>query len=153
MAKSKKWIRTKKAEVFKAKNLDQSGTFLTVDARRYFTKLRQAFVEAPILNYLDLKRHIQLETDGLSFAISGILSQRTLDDLSWWYLLVFFSRKMIPDKTRYEPHNSKLLAIIEQFKICRHYLKGCKHKVLMLTDQKNLKYCMDTKNLSSKQVC
>ena len=35
-AKSKKWIRAKKAEVSRAKNLDQSGTFLTTDARRAF---------------------------------------------------------------------------------------------------------------------
>ncbi len=63
MAKSKKWIRAKKAEASKAKNLGHSGSFLTADAKRAFTKLRQAFLEAPILNHFDPERHIRIETD------------------------------------------------------------------------------------------
>ena len=59
---------------------------------------------------------------------------------------------MIPAKTRYETHNNELLAIIEAFKIWRHYLKSCKHEVLVLTDYNNLRRFMDTKSLSSKQV-
>ena len=59
---------------------------------------------------------------------------------------------MIPIKTRYKTHNGKLLAIVEAFKTWRHYLEGCKHKVLMLTNHNNLRRFMDTKSLSSKQV-
>ena len=33
-----------------------------------------------------------------------------------------------------------------------HYLKGCKHEVLVLTDHNNLHRFMDTKSLSSRQV-
>ncbi len=39
-AKSKKWIRAKKTEASRAKNLGQSGSFLTSKARKAFTKLR-----------------------------------------------------------------------------------------------------------------
>ncbi len=81
MAKSKKWICAEKVEASRAKNLGQSGSFLTADARRAFTKLRQAFLEAPILNYFDPERHIRIETDALGYAISGVLSQLTSDDL------------------------------------------------------------------------
>ncbi len=81
MAKSKKWIRVEKAEAFRAKNLSQSEMFLIADARRAFTKLRQAFVEALILNYFDPERYIQIEIDILGYAISRILSQLTSDDL------------------------------------------------------------------------
>ena len=63
MVKSKKWICAKKAEASKAKNLGQSGTFLTANARWAFTKLRQVFVEIPILNHFDLKHHIRIEID------------------------------------------------------------------------------------------
>ncbi len=79
-AKSKKWIRAKKAEASKAKNLSQSGSFFTADARRAFTKLRQAFLKASILNHFDPERYIRIETDTSSYTISGILSQLTLDD-------------------------------------------------------------------------
>ncbi len=39
-AKSKKWIRAEKAKASRAKNLGQSGLFLTSKARKAFTKLR-----------------------------------------------------------------------------------------------------------------
>ena len=59
---------------------------------------------------------------------------------------------MIPAETRYETHDSELLAIVEAFKTWRHYLEGCKHEVLVLTDHNNLRRFMDTKSLSSRQV-
>ena len=54
--------------------------------------------------------------DALGYAIGGILSQLTSDDLGQWHPVTFFSRKMIPTKTRYKTHNGKLLAIVEAFK-------------------------------------
>ena len=77
----------------------------------------------------------------------------TKADLTQWHLVAFFSRKMIPAETRYKTHNNKLLAIVEAFKTLRHYLEICKHEVLVLTDHNNLCYFMDTKSLSSRQVC
>ena len=59
---------------------------------------------------------------------------------------------MIPAKTRYETHDGELLAIVEAFKTWHHYLEGCKHEVLVLTDHNNLRCFMDTKSLSSRQV-
>ncbi len=82
MAKSKKWIRAKKIEASKAKNLvSQSGLFLISRAKKTFTKLEQAFVEAPILNHFDSEHHIQIEIDVSGYAIGGIFSQLILDDL------------------------------------------------------------------------
>ena len=60
--------------------------------------------------------------------------------------------KMIPAKTWYETHDSKLLAIVEAFKTWRHYLEGCKYEDFILTDYNNLCYFIDTKSLSSRQV-
>ena len=81
MAKSKKWIHTKKAKTSRAKNFSQLDILLTINARIVFIKLTQAFVEAPILNYFDLKRYIRIETDTLGYAIGRILSQLILDNL------------------------------------------------------------------------
>ena len=117
--------------------------FLTADTKRAFTKLRQAFVEAPILNYFNLEYYIQIETDALSYTISGTLSWLTSDILEQWYPVVFFSRKKIPAKTWYKNHNDELLAIVKAFKTWKHYLKGCKHKILVLTDHSNLQRFMD----------
>ncbi len=80
MAKSKKWICAKKAEASRAKNLGQSGLFFTTDAKRAFTELRQAFLEATILNHFDSECYIRIETDASGYAIVGVLSQLTSDD-------------------------------------------------------------------------
>ena len=59
---------------------------------------------------------------------------------------------MIPAKSRYKTHNGELLAIVEAFKTWRHYLEGCKHEVLVLTNHNNLCRFMETKSLSFCQV-
>ena len=59
----------------------RSLDFLTSGAKLMFIKLRQAFIKAPILHYFDLERHIRVETDESGYAIGGVLSQLTSDDL------------------------------------------------------------------------
>ena len=66
--------------------------------------------------------------------------------------MAFFFYKMIPAETKYKMHNGELLAIVETFKTWRHYLKGSRHEVLMLTHYNNLQQFMETKCLSSRQV-
>ena len=81
MAKSKKLIQIEKAEASKAKNISsQSELFLPSRAKKRFTKLRQVFIEAPILNHFHPKRYIQIEMNAFGYIIGRILSQLTLDD-------------------------------------------------------------------------
>ena len=146
-----------------SRNREAETGFLTPEARLTFTQLRQTFIKASILHYFDLESYIRIETDASGYAIGGVLSQLssgtrpdgvvTKADLGQWHPVAFFSRKMIPAETRYETHDGELLAIVEAFKTWRHYLEGCKHKVFVLTDHNNLCRFMDTKSLSSRQVC
>ena len=126
--------------------------FLTPRAKLAFTELRQAFLKAPILHHFDPERHIRIEMDASGYAIGGVLSQLTSDNLGRWHPVAFFSRKMISAETKYETHDGELLAIVEAFKTWRHYLEGSQHEVLVLTDHNNLRRFMDTKSLSSRQV-
>ena len=64
-----------------SKSKTVGSNFLTPGAKLAFTKLRQAFLKASILHHFDLKRHIRIETDVLGYAIGGVLSQLTSDDL------------------------------------------------------------------------
>ena len=59
---------------------------------------------------------------------------------------------MILAETRYETHKGELLASIKAFKTWKHYLEDFQHEVLVLTNHKNLRWFMDTKSLSFKQV-
>lgn len=124
-------------------------SFLTPKARLAFTQLRQIFIEAPILCHFDPDYHIWIETDPSGYAIGSMLYQLS-SNLGQWNPVAFFSKKMIPAKTRYETHDGELLAIVEAFKTWQQYLKGCNHEVLVLTDYNNLCRFMDTKSLSSR---
>ena len=137
----------------RSKNSTGATGYLTPEARLAFTQLRQAFNKAPILRHFDSECHIRIETNASGYAIGGVLSQLTLDNLGRWQSRAFYLQKMIPAKTWYKTHDDKLLAIIEAFKTWRHYLKGCKHKVVILTNHNNLYRFMNMKNLSSRQVC
>ena len=107
---------TKSKNSFTSKKAVGPSDFLIPGAKLAFTKLKQAFLKAPILHHFDPERHIQIETDASGYAIGGVLSQLTLDDLDQWHPMVFFSRKIIPAETRYKTHDGKLLAIVEAFK-------------------------------------
>ena len=149
-------IVTKVQKSSKSKNLSKSkkteSGFLSLGARKAFTKLRQAFIKTPILHHFDLECHIRVETDISGYAICGVLNQLTSDDLGRWHPVAFFSKKMIPAKTMYETHDIEFLAIVEAFKTWKHYLEGFQHEVLVLIDHNNLRRFMETKNLSSRQV-
>ncbi len=85
-----------------------------------------------------MERYIRIETDVFDYAIGEIFSQLILNDLDQWHPVIFFSQKMISAKTWYEIHNGKLLFIINVFKTWKHYLKGYKYEVFVLTDYNNL---------------
>ena len=56
--------------------------FLTSKAREAFNRLRQVFTKAPILRHFDLECHIRIETDASGYAIRGVLSQLTPNQLT-----------------------------------------------------------------------
>lgn len=75
-------------------HLGQSGVLLTFGARKVFTKLKQVFTEALLLNHFDLECYIQIE-NASGYAIGGIFSQLISDNLYQWHPVTFFSQKMI----------------------------------------------------------
>ena len=78
-------VGKKDQNLFKSKNLSNSKKtelgFLIPKARRVFTKLRQAFIKALILYHFNPERYIQVETNASGYAIGGVFSQLTLDNL------------------------------------------------------------------------
>ena len=81
-----------------------------------FTKLRQVFIKALIFYHFNPECDIRIEMDASSYAIGGVLSQLTLDNLGQWHPVTFFLQKMILAETRYKTHNGELLAIVKAFK-------------------------------------
>ena len=95
----------------------RGSEYLTPDAKKAFNFLQHTFIQALIFQHFDLEWHIQIETHELSYAISEVLSQLTLDDLGWWHLIASYLRKIIVAKTWYKTHDNNLLAIVKSFKI------------------------------------
>ena len=76
----KKGRKTSKSkESFKSKTVESD--FFTPGAKLAFTQLRQVFLKAPILYHFDLERYIQIETYASGYAVGGVFSQLTSDDL------------------------------------------------------------------------
>ena len=109
----------------------RNSDYLISAAKKAFKHLRHAFTQVPILQHFDPKQYIRMETDVSGYAIGGVLSQLTLNDMGQWHLVAYYSQKMIPAKTWYKTHNGEFLTIVETFKTWRHYLKDCKYKVLV----------------------
>ena len=64
-----------------SKNLNGATDYLTPKARLAFTKLRKEFTKAPIFQHFDPEWHIWMEINASGYAIGGVLSQLTLDNL------------------------------------------------------------------------
>ena len=62
-----------KSDFTKPVHRAEKHSFLTSNARRAFTQLRQTFTKAPILQHFDSKRHIWIETDVSGCAIGDVL--------------------------------------------------------------------------------
>lgn len=125
---------------------------LGAEAEEAFDKLRNAFLQVPILAHFERDRETHVEVDASGGAISGILSQLvpTGDDRPQWRPIDFYSRKLIQAEYNYDTHDQELLAIVKSLDHWRHYLEGIHFEVL--TDHQNLKWFMETKTLNNRQV-
>ncbi len=135
-----------------SKDGKKSGPFdFPEKARSAFQNLKQAFTSAPMLLHYDPSKPTRLETDASGYALAGVITQQQ-EAGGLWYPVAFWSRKMLPAEMNYETHDQELLAIVEVFKVWRHYLLGVHVTVVVLTDHNNLKYFMSTKALNPRQA-
>ncbi len=129
---SSSWIDDKIANLSKSKKkISFRVGFFTFEASLAFIQLKKAFIKAPIPYHFNLKCHIQTEIDTSGYTIGEVLNQLTfqknlvgkmiykpnldnlLSKIGQWYVVAFFSKKMIFMKTNYKTYNSKILAIIK----------------------------------------
>jgi RNase H-like domain found in reverse transcriptase/Reverse transcriptase (RNA-dependent DNA polymerase)/Integrase zinc binding domain/Chromo (CHRromatin Organisation MOdifier) domain len=124
------------------------------EGREAFQKLRDSFLEIPILGHYDPAQATVVETDASGRAICGILSQKEPEDRTKGSgrPVAFYSRKMTDTETRYDTHDGELLAIVESLRVWSRYLEGLKSPFTVVTDHSNLQYFMRTKTLSRRQA-
>ena len=114
-----------------------------------FKELCNAFTTAPILQHFKPGQPLLIETDASDFAIAGVLSHP--DSNKRLHPIAFYSRKLQPAELNYDIYDKEMLAIVEAFKIWRHYLEGEK-EITVYSDHKNLQYWQTTKVLNRRQA-
>ena len=115
-----------------------------------FERLKKAFTSASILRHFNPLKEIMIETDASNFTLGCVLSQRHRG-LGQLHPVAFHSRKMLPAEQNYDIHDKEMLAIVDAFKVWRHYCHG-ERTIPVYTDHNNLKYLMDAKTLNGRQA-
>ncbi|CAJ0940945.1 unnamed protein product [Ranitomeya imitator] len=116
-----------------------------------FQELKRHFSSAPVLCQPDVSLPFQVEVDASEIGAGAVLSQRSSDG-SVMKPCAFFSRKFSPAERNYDVGNRELLAMKWAFEECRHWLEGAKHRMVVLTDHKNLTYIESAKRLNPRQA-
>ena len=120
------------------------------DYKRAFSKLKQAFTLAPILQHFDWNKPVTVETDASDYVVAGVLYQPDSDDRL--RPVAYFSTKMSVAECNYEIYDKELLAIVKAFEEWRLELEGTEKPVNVISNHKNLEYFMSTKSLNRRQV-
>ena len=115
-----------------------------------FSKLKNAFISAPVLRHFDPSREIFVEVDASDHVSAAVLSQK--DDGGTLHPVAFMSKKHEPAECNYEIYDKELLSIVQCFECWRPELQGSAYPIQVLTDHQNLVYFMTTKQLSQRQV-
>ncbi|CAJ0929680.1 unnamed protein product [Ranitomeya imitator] len=120
--------------------------------REYLDKFLIVYLDDILIFSDDWESHVkQVEVDASEIGAGAVLSQRG-SDCSVMKPCAFFSRKFSPAERNYDVGNRELLAMKWAFEEWRHWLEGPKHRVVVLTDHKNLTYLESAKRLNPRQA-
>ncbi|SLM35348.1 gag polymerase env, partial [Lasallia pustulata] len=118
-----------------------------------FKALKEAFMSASLLQYFDENKPMRVETDASAFTIGGILMQQfEINGHLHWLPVAYYSKKLLDTETRYRTGEQELFAIVEAMHHWRHYCRGARHPIVVLTDHANLVWFMTTPNLTRRQL-
>ena len=120
-------------------------------SQQAFDTLKSSFSSASILRYYDFSKQAIVEPDASDFAIGSVLSQ--FDNNGVLHPIAFHSRRFSPPEINYDIHDKELLAIIDSFKVWRHYLISADpdNPTLVLSDHKNLVPFLEARQLNRRQ--
>ena len=115
-----------------------------------FDRIKQIFLEAPVLAMYDPRKKTRVETDASDYALGCILTQQGEDGK--WRPVFYHSRKFSGAELNYDVHDKELLGVIDAFEQWEVHLVGLPHQIEVYTDHQNLTSFMTTKKLNRRQV-
>lgn len=125
--------------------LQKDAPFTWNDPQEHaFATLKRCVTSGPILQYFDPAKPIFIETDASDFAYAAILNQP--DEQGHLHPVAYHSKKFEPFQVNYDIFDKELFAIVDAFRVWRHYVQGARHPVTVYTDHKNLESFMSRSN-------
>ncbi|KAH7559971.1 reverse transcriptase [Bipolaris maydis] len=115
-----------------------------------FDRIKQIFLEAPVLEMYSPQRRTRVETDASDYALGAVLSQQCTDKK--WRPVFYHSRKFSGAELNYDVHDKELLGVVDAFEQWEVYLLGLPDTIEVFTDHQNLTSFMTTKKLNRRQV-
>ena len=91
-----------------------------------------------------------IETDASDYVSAGVLYQ--YDDEGVLHPVGYFSKKHSPAECTYDIYDKELMAIIKTLEEWRPECEGAAYPLKLITDHKNLEYCMTKKLLNRQQA-
>ena len=115
-----------------------------------FEKLKNIFISQPVLSTVDTTKPLRIESDASEYVTGAVLS--ILQDDGKWHPCAYLSKGFNDMERNYDVHNKEMMGIMRALEAWRHYLEGCKHRIKIWTDHRNLEYFMSAKKLNRRQA-
>ncbi len=119
----------------------------THEQARSFEALKMALTTSPVLKNPEFGEPFRITCDASEFAVGAVLSQATPEGER---PVAFLSQSLTDTQRRWPTHDRELHAIVSALRRWRHYVEGVPIEVL--TDHNSLKYFMEQRDLSKRQV-
>jgi len=115
-----------------------------------FEMMVTACTTAPVVRHFDHDREVFIETDASDYVSAGVLSQHDEDGVL--HPVAYVSKKHSPAKCNYDIYDKELMAVIKALEECRPECEGAAYPLKLISDHKNLEYCMTQKLLNRRQA-
>ena len=99
---------------------------------------------------VDTIKPLQIKSDASEYTTGMILSM--LQDDGKWHPCAYLSKGFNNTECNYDVYNKEMMGIICALEAWQHYLEGCRHRIEIWTDHRNLEYFMSAKKLNRCQV-
>ena len=110
-------------------------------------RLKKIFISQPVLRMWHPDLLTRIETDASAHTVSGIISQKQLDD-GLYHRIAYHSESMTEAERNYEIYDRELLAIINALEDWRHYCEGIPNVLEIVSDHRNLVYWKTARHLT-----
>jgi len=131
---------TKKTKIFKWSQECQTA----------FENLKKRFLERPVLVIPDPSKQFFMESDTSKWATGAVLRQH--NNNGELKPCGYISHSLTQTERNYDIYDREMLAIYRALRTWRHFLEGSKHKVIIMSDHKNLTYFRKPQDLSRRQA-